>query len=1302
MNMRFALLILAAGSSMSFASDSHLKQLAPIQAEASALAAKVCQPDGADGMSWVFEEVKANRDLEIHFSSYENPCLLLKKAGDTFDRVTVNLVGMKGDSAKDLGRNYGSGTLLIPLKKYKSAYDSIKLDTWGTCYVWLGEESTLKKIRDEYLEPSRRMYAKHWVPLVKKMNMSDAECFNELRLLRGKPLPTKPRQAARLYASGCKTRDLKKEADELAKQAASWSDVYRLETLYSRDLTLQDLQRRVEKCNQADLLAALEDMDRKSPDRGLMARYSDQVLTVNASRATVLEKISSAAPDAELAAEELIADCRSMMLANPLLDGMELVAVRRGIGYLNLHDHNASLNYPGRVTRRSEGANLGVPNLSTHSILTNIRTGNPTGWNSEIVKLSNLRGEVAVTPLYKPEDDQKLITNARLHWDGNRVAFMMGSHQTPMALYELDASTGKVQQLSPQTKDHYVDSCYLPDGNIIVMSTAIMTGLPCEGGSHLLSNMYLLNPETGRLRQLGVDQENSYHATVQEDGRVVYVRYEYTDSAHYFNRILMNMNPDGSNQREIYGSNSVWPTSLFYPQQVPGKPNFYSAVISGHHGSSHMGRLVLFDVQKGRREADGAVQFIGAKDEPVEAVMVDRLYDRDYPKFMYSVPLDAEYYLTMLKPDRYAAWGLYLVDRFDNQTLIMEPDDEFIAWPQVLKKKPLPPVIPSRVKEDSKTTTLYIQDIYEGPGLSGLERGSVKKLSIYAFHYGYYRAASHKYIGIESGWDGRYLLGTVPVNEDGSVMFNVPSMMPISMSALDKNGMALQKMRTWMNPQPGEVLSCVGCHETADQAPVSRPSMAFKKPPFEIEPWYGRARPYSYQMELQPVLDRYCISCHGQGKKMDLRNSFTDEEMLHSKRYSRSYVTLQKFVRRNGPESNPQLMVPTEWHASSSSLIQMLKKGHHGVSLDQEAWDRLIMWIDLNAPFHAVFHPDDYGVYGAQDQWRADSLQKYANLDWNPEQDYQRLMTEFIKRPPLVSVKPGRVSPVNMPSLKGWPFAAKPQTETRVIEFGEPGRQIKSYDRSRAITKTLNEKERLEFVRIPAGQYVMGSDRGAPNETPRIVEIKKPFWMSTTEISNSQLQTFDPSHDSRFADMPEKDQTQRGVPLYTETQPAVRVSHRRAVEFCEWLSRLSGQKITLPTEEQWEWAARAGTATDTWYGDRNADYAKFANLSDAAHGHAGEFTRRGTPQYYLYDAGVNDGQKVSAPVKSYQPNPWGLADMIGNAEEWTSTRDADGNYIVKGGSWYDRAKDATSSVRWGYGENMRLPDLGFRVILEEE
>lgn len=83
------------------------------------------------------------------------------------------------------------------------------------------------------------------------------------------------------------------------------------------------------------------------------------------------------------------------------------------------------------------------------------------------------------------------------------------------------------------------------------------------------------------------------------DGRVMFLRWEYTESAHYFSRVLMHMNPDGSDQKEYYGSNSYWPNSLFNARPLPGRPGMFAGIVSGHHGVKRLGELVLFDVNRG-------------------------------------------------------------------------------------------------------------------------------------------------------------------------------------------------------------------------------------------------------------------------------------------------------------------------------------------------------------------------------------------------------------------------------------------------------------------------------------------------------------------------------------------------------------------------------------------------------------------------------------------------------------------------------------------------------------------------------
>jgi formylglycine-generating enzyme required for sulfatase activity len=161
------------------------------------------------------------------------------------------------------------------------------------------------------------------------------------------------------------------------------------------------------------------------------------------------------------------------------------------------------------------------------------------------------------------------------------------------------------------------------------------------------------------------------------------------------------------------------------------------------------------------------------------------------------------------------------------------------------------------------------------------------------------------------------------------------------------------------------------------------------------------------------------------------------------------------------------------------------------------------------------------------------------------------------------------------------------------------------------------------------------------------------------------------------------------------------VSWQRATEFCAWLSAQTGRRFTLPTEAQWEWACRAGSAEPFWFGPLGTDYGKYANLADATLGrHSGG---QAPPEWRPADRNVNDGALATAQVGAYQANPWGLYNMHGNAAEWTSTAaDIAGKRIVRGGSFYDRAYRATASYRLAYPEWAGVHTVGFRVMCEAE
>lgn len=154
--------------------------------------------------------------------------------------------------------------------------------------------------------------------------------------------------------------------------------------------------------------------------------------------------------------------------------------------------------------------------------------------------------------------------------------------------------------------------------------------------------------------------------------------------------------------------------------------------------------------------------------------------------------------------------------------------------------------------------------------------------------------------------------------------------------------------------------------------------------------------------------------------------------------------------------------------------------------------------------------------------------------------------------------------------------------------------------------ETSNRKEveiapgvKINFVRIPAGEFVMGSYNGESDAYPTAkVKIDKPFWMGEMEITNQQFNAIYPDHDSRFVDQLWKDHVVQGYPANELNQPVIRVNYNDAMDYCKQLSEKTGLNITLPTEAQWEWACRAGSDSDFWYGDMNTDFGKYENLAD--------------------------------------------------------------------------------------------------------
>jgi len=957
---------------------------------------------------------------------------------------------------------------------------------------------------------------------------------------------------------------------------------------------------------------------------------------------------------------------REALLANPLLDFEELLVVRRS-------DKSPSLGLPANWQ-----GNCSLPQGV---------------YDNRIIALSmnDLNGRFRT--VFRPRRDV-YVGDLDLHFGAERLLFTMPDENQHWQVWEINIRGGELCRLTPNDDadvDNY-DACYLPDGRIVYASTACYAGIPCVFGGDKVANLCVINPDGTGLRQLCFDQDHNWCPVVLHDGRIMYQRWEYADLPHSNSRILFTMNPDGTAQMEHYGSNSYWPNSIFYARPVPGHPTMFAGIVTGHHGARRMGELVLFDAAKGRHEADGVVQRIPGYGKKVEPIFKDRLVDDSWPKFLHPWPLSDKYFLVAAQPTAESRWGIYLVDVFDNMVLLREEPGYVLFQPVPLRKRPTPPVIPAKVNLEQQTARVYLSDLYVGSGLAGVPKGTVKALRLFTYTYSYRGMGGLLgTIGMDGPWDIRRILGTVPVSPDGSAYFTVPANTPISVQPLDERGMAVQHMRSWFTAMPGETLSCVGCHEKQNMAPPAQPLLAMREQPDTITPWHGKERGFSFAREVQPVLDRYCVTCHETNKDNPnpppylrgdvMLTDWTSQIAGHGDpsyagKFSESYAQLHRFVRRPGIESDYHPLNAMEFHAGSTELVQILDKGHHGVKMNEEAWDRLITWIDLNAPYHGtwteILGEERIGPIAT----RARELRnKYANTNVDFEYIPETAVIIQDDAPVLVDIGDS----LSRPSRQATPQETVPSIRTVFLE----------------------DNQKIELAL-------------APVINDSTAEITAPFWISTCEITNAQYALFDPSHDSGVESKYGYQFGVHGYPVNEPDQPVVRVSWEEALAFCDWLSHKTGMTFTLPTEAQWEYACRAGASTEFYFGDEDSDFSAYANLSD-------ETMEQFASNPYLvfapfekpnrYDAWIprddryNDGVLLTAKVGTFLPNAWGLHDMHGNVWEWTMSACADADTsasdalrVVCGGSWYDRPRRAGASYRLSYQPWQRVYNVGFRVL----
>jgi len=576
-----------------------------------------------------------------------------------------------------------------------------------------------------------------------------------------------------------------------------------------------------------------------------------------------------------------------------------------------------------------------------------------------------------------------------LSWDAQRVLFCFKPHnEKSFHLYEVNIDGTGLRQLTDGPYDD-LDPIYLPDEqHIIFTTTRSHTYVRCMPPT----NAYVLarcDRDGRNIYLLSRGNEPEYTPSVMPDGRIIYTRWEYTDKPLWRAQSLWTMSPDGTDVQVFWGNQSVWPDLLKDARAIPGSHRIMFTG-SAHH-NWFAGSIGIIDPNKGFNFPAGLTKVTAELPWPESGNgPVDPIESPDYhatgrySAYYSPYPLSEQDFL--VSACRNGKFVLYLMDTDGNRELIYEGVyNIFHAMP--VRPRPRPPALPEEVAwpkrgEQPKPGILYSSNIYEG--MPAEITGKVRYLRVlnidhktYTYWYKRPYASTGPVVSLVQSEGIKRVLGTVPVEPDGSVAFEAPPGVPLHFQLLDESYRALQTMRSFTGVMPGERRGCLGCHESHSRAPAyAADVLALRRPPSKITPPPWQDRTISYDRYVQPVLDRYCGECHqGDGEARQVLD-LTRRRGWHI--FPEPYVTLTghpTWGRPYTPPENPppgwgiagMLMVeaydqrdpnayytPPPMTALSyrSRLIELASSGkHYGVKVDPISLRRLILWVDTMCPW---------------------------------------------------------------------------------------------------------------------------------------------------------------------------------------------------------------------------------------------------------------------------------------------------------------------------------------------------------------
>ncbi len=536
-------------------------------------------------------------------------------------------------------------------------------------------------------------------------------------------------------------------------------------------------------------------------------------------------------------------------------------------------------------------------------------------------------------------------------------------------LFVINADGTGLRHVTHGAEDDH-SPCVLPNGRIAFVSTRRGGEGRCHPRPCPTYVLHTMLPDGSDIQPLSYHEINEWTPRVTNEGRVVYSRWDYVDRSFSDGQHPWIAMPDGRDARDLYGNyESVFRGKVQEDlRQVPDSP-YFVGVMHTHHQSAY-GTLVMYDSRQPDTQPQPGVTML----TPITG----------HSNYASPYPLDENYFLCVWSPDSpnlsLNTWkwyrpptphGVYLIDRFGNRTLLYRDDEIACMAPMPLRSRPKPPVLPHMVahaypegavpsQAEPDKATFAVIDVYNSrmPWPKDRKISSLRIIQIFP------KTTPRKgnpSISYNVEVNARGVIGTVPVEKDGSAHFQIPSRVPVYLQALDEKGLAIQSMRTSFYGMPGESNTCLGCHDQRRKAPAPQTStpIALQRRPSTPQPGPEGSRPLTFSVMVQPILEAKCAKCHSEHKDApQFKNPKASYREL--KPWAWALDAQGKIITRPKGEAEPTSRVrsiPGKVGAYASRLYPLLTTGSHKdkVKLTDKEMESFIVWLDAFSCFYGAY-----------------------------------------------------------------------------------------------------------------------------------------------------------------------------------------------------------------------------------------------------------------------------------------------------------------------------------------------------------